>query len=394
MSVLPPLATAIATCREVAKGHKRSPLGQGGTLQTFFLAVLLFAPDDSIVHFVLEEGFGQRAMLGAVDLIDWADEGDLERAAVRILPVVGQFMSNPGLMRIILGNDLSGRLRAFIEGRDLTVERLRNLHSDLILASCPPLAESADPSSRFNAKHRSLGYSAQPGSLGSSSINVLVFASRKGGSGKSTLAAHLAAHVHKPSRPCLLIDGDPQGSLALWNKLRENDSLPLKSAQRGFAELLKTAKRDGVEWVFIDTAPNLSASVTDAIRCATLAIIPCRPGVFDLDAVKETIGFASQVRVPYAVVINAAPPRRQDVESPMVLQARNSLAEQRVPVWGGQITQRANFSLSLAEGEGAKEYEAASQAAAEIGRLWLGIERSVKAIHGLRQGAAMHRVAA
>ena len=24
-------------------------------------------------------------MLGAVDLIDWADEGDLERAAVRIL---------------------------------------------------------------------------------------------------------------------------------------------------------------------------------------------------------------------------------------------------------------------------------------------------------------------
>ena len=303
-------------------------------------------------------------------------------------------MSNPGLMRIILGNDLSGRLRAFIEGRDLTVVTLRDLLSDLILASVPPSAESADiRSARFNAKHHSLGYSAQPESFGSSSMNVLVFASRKGGSGKSTLAAHLAAHVHKPSRPCLLIDADPQGSLALWNKLR-NDSLPLKSAQRGFAELLKTAKRDGVEWVFIDTAPNLSASVTDAIRCATLAIIPCRPGVFDLDAVKETIGFASQVRVPYAVVINAAPPKRQDVESPMVLQARNSLAEQRIPVWGGQITQRANFSLSLAEGEGAKEYEAASQAAAEIGRLWLGIERSVKAIHGVRQGAAMHRVAA
>jgi cellulose biosynthesis protein BcsQ len=334
-------------------------------------------------------------MLGAVDLIDWVDKGDLERAAVRILPVVGQFMSNPGFVRKILGNDLSERLRAFIEGRNLTVETLRNLHSDLIRASVPPSAESADiASARFNAKHHSLGYSAQPGSFGRSSMNVLVFASRKGGSGKSTLAAHLAAHVHKPSRPCLLIDGDRQGSLALWNKLRGNDSLPLKSAQRGFAELLKTAKRDGVEWVFIDTAPNLSASVADAIRCATLAIIPCRPGVFDLDAVKETIGFASQVRVPYAVVINAAPPRRQDVESPMVLQARNSLAEQRVPVWGGQITQRANFSLSLAEGEGAKEYEAASQAAAEIGRLWLGIERSVKAIHGLRQGAAMHRVAA
>jgi chromosome partitioning protein len=200
--------------------------------------------------------------------------------------------------------------------------------------------------------------------------------------------------VHRPSRPCLLIDTDPQGSLALWNKLREADALPLKIAQRGITDILKTAKRDGVEWVFIDTAPNMSVSVTDAIRSATLAIIPCRPGVFDLDAVKETISFARQVRTPYAVVINGAPPKRQDVDSPMVIQARDSLGDLRIPVWGGQITQRANFSLALAQGEGAKEYEATSQASAEIGRLWLAVEKSVNAIHGARQGAAMHRVAA
>ena len=49
-------------------------------------------------------------------------------------------------------------------------------------------------------------------------MNVIVFASRKGGSGKSTLAAHLAAHVHKTTKPCLLIDADPQGSLTLWHQ--------------------------------------------------------------------------------------------------------------------------------------------------------------------------------
>ena len=147
-------------------------------------------------------GFRERGMLGAVDLIDWADEGDLERAAVRILPVVGQFISNPGLTRIILGDDLSERLRAFVEGRDLTVETLRKLRSDLILANVSPSAESVDiPSAGFNAKHHSLGHIAQPETCGSTSMNVLVFASRKGGSGKSTLAAHLAAHVHKQSRP-------------------------------------------------------------------------------------------------------------------------------------------------------------------------------------------------
>ncbi len=225
-------------------------------------------------------------------------------------------------------------------------------------------------------------------------MNVLVFASRKGGSGKSTLAAHLAAHVHKPSRPCLVIDADPQGSLTLWHKLRNNDEPPVKPVQRGIADAVKAARRDGVDWVLIDTAPNMSASVTDAIRSATLVVIPCRPGVFDLDAVKDTIAFAREVRKPYAVIINAAPPKRQDAESPSVTEARESLAKLHIPVWGGQITQRANFSLALADGEGAKEYDADSHAAAEISRLWSAIERSVKAIHGAHEGAAMHRVAA
>ena len=225
-------------------------------------------------------------------------------------------------------------------------------------------------------------------------MNVLVFASRKGGSGKSTLAAHLAAHVHRPSRACLLIDADPQGSLTLWHKLRNAEELPLRTAQRGVADMVKAAKHDGIEWVFIDTAPNMSASVTDAIRAATLVVVPCRPGVFDLEAVKETVAFARRLRKPYAVVINGAPPRRQDVESPMVTHARESLLGLNIPVWGGQITQRANFSLALAEGEGAKKYDADSFAAAEIGRLWGAIEKSVKAIHGAREGAVMHRVAA
>jgi cellulose biosynthesis protein BcsQ len=225
-------------------------------------------------------------------------------------------------------------------------------------------------------------------------MNVLVFASRKGGSGKSTLAAHLAAHVHRPSRACLLIDADPQGSLTLWHKLRNAEELPLRTAQRGVADMVKAAKHDGIEWVFIDTAPNMSASVTDAIRAATLVVVPCRPGVFDLEAVKETVAFARRLRKPYAVIINGAPPRRQDVESPMVTHARESLLGLNIPVWGGQITQRANFSLALAEGEGAKEYDADSFAAAEIGRLWSAIEKSVKAIHGARESAVMHRVAA
>ena len=58
------------------------------------------------------------------------------------------------------------------------------------------------------------------------------------------------------------------------------------------------AKRDGFEWVFIDTPPNLSAVVEDSIRNATMVIIPARPGVFDVNAVQETIQTCRAGRKP------------------------------------------------------------------------------------------------
>jgi chromosome partitioning protein len=225
-------------------------------------------------------------------------------------------------------------------------------------------------------------------------MNVLVFASRKGGSGKSTLAAHLSAHVCKPSRPCLLVDDDPQGSLSLWNALRNYDALPLKTVERNISDVLKAAKRDKVEWVFVDTPPNASLSVAEAIAAATLLIIPCRPGIFDLDAVQQTVAMAREVRTPYAVVINGAPPKRGNTQSAAVVAARDCLTKLEIPVWGGQISHRTNYSLALASGEGAKEYDAGDGSASEIERLWIAIEKSVKAIRRARDGAGMHRVAA
>ena len=143
-------------------------------------------------------------------------------------------------------------------------------------------------------------------------MNVIVFASRKGGSGKSTLAAHLAAHVHKATKPCLLIAADPQGSLTLWHKLRGTNEPPIKTAVTSVSAIIAAAKREGFEWVFIDTPPNTSAVVEDSIKSATMVIVPARPGVFDVNAVQDTIQSCRAARKPYAVVINGAPARRDD----------------------------------------------------------------------------------
>ena len=225
-------------------------------------------------------------------------------------------------------------------------------------------------------------------------MNVIVFASRKGGSGKSTLAAHLAAQI-KSTKPCLLIDADPQGSLTLWHKLRGTNEPPIKAAVNSVSSIVAGARRDGMEWVLIDTPPNVSSVVEDAIKNATMVIIPARPGVFDVNAVQETILTCRGARKPYAVVLNGAPARRDDAESPIVTIARQALAKFRAPVWGGQITNRADLLMALGHGEGVREYYAEGRAAAEIARLWAAIERSVKAIRGSASASgAMHKQAA
>src|SRR5829696_9850602 len=116
--------------------------------------------------------------------------------------------------------------------------------------------------------------------MGGQRVNIIVFASRKGGAGKSTLAVHLAAHAAKPSVPTLLIDADPQGSSSLWHELRGSEYPALKRVTNGIADAVKSAKKDGYQWVFIDTPPNASSTVADAIGLATLVVIPTRPCVF------------------------------------------------------------------------------------------------------------------
>jgi len=192
-----------------------------------------------------------------------------------------------------------------------------------------------------------------------------------------------------------MVDADPQGSLTLWHKLRGTNEPPIRTAVRSVGEICAAAKRDGMEWVFIDTPPNISAIVDDAIKNATMVIIPARPGVFDVNAVQETIQTCRSARKPYAVVINGAPAQRDGIESPIVTIARETLTKFRAPVWGGQITNRADLLMALSHGEGAREYYAEGRAAAEIARLWAAIERSVKAIRGSATASGtMHKQAA
>src|ERR1043166_3473077 len=224
-------------------------------------------------------------------------------------------------------------------------------------------------------------------------MNVIAVASRKGGAGKTTLCAHLAAHAHTQGRRCLVIDADPQGSLALCNSLRGVGAFPFASAERGIARAVALAAAGGIGWGFVDTAPSMWLVAQEAIRAATLVLIPARPGFLDLAAVRETVKCARELDKPYAVVLNACPVKRDEKEAPVVAQSRFYLDKHAIPVWSGQISQRAAFSLSLANGASAAEVDARSLAAAEVARLWDAVARSVAAINDAHAKAAQGRAA-
>ena len=101
---------------------------------------------------------------------------------------------------------------------------------------------------------------------------------------------------------------------------------------------------------------------------------------------------ARRAQRPFAVVLNAVPPKRLGTELPMATLARRSLGASGAPVWSGQITHRMMLATTLADGGSVDDGNAeARMAADEIAGLWTAIENSVKAIHGAYAGAAMHQ---
>ena len=54
-------------------------------------------------------------------------------------------------------------------------------------------------------------------------MRVVAIASQKGGSGKTTMSGHIAVAAERAGAgPVVLIDTDPQGSLAAWWNERED----------------------------------------------------------------------------------------------------------------------------------------------------------------------------
>jgi chromosome partitioning protein len=125
---------------------------------------------------------------------------------------------------------------------------------------------------------------------------IIVLGGEKGGTGKTILAVNLAAMHAIAGHTVVLIDGDKQGSAAMWSLIREENGIkPDVPAVRKFGselrfEVLELAQR--FEDVVIDVGGRDSQELRAAMVVADRLVIPFRPSQFDvwsLDRMAELI---------------------------------------------------------------------------------------------------------
>lgn len=205
-------------------------------------------------------------------------------------------------------------------------------------------------------------------------MKVITLLSQKGGAGKTMTAISLAVAAEMDGISTAIFDLDPQGSASKWHDRRTTDTPAVAPMQASrLTEALATVKKAGAGLVIIDTAPHSESTALAAARVADFVLIPCRPDIFDLEAIVVSVDSAYLAKKPYSVLLSAVPSRSTDNEH-----AREALTNIEVVVCPVTITARRSFPRASAQGKSAQEYEPHGKAASEIAALYAWLKTSVK----------------
>ena len=131
-------------------------------------------------------------------------------------------------------------------------------------------------------------------------MSIVAVAGRKGGIGKSTIAGNLAGEFAAMGRNVVVLDADPQHSLAAWAAQGEGMlSKCVRKIEGGSAETLRAEAKKAAktaDLVMIDTPPGMPETAYQAALVADPILLPCGPSPLDLFALKEALQLALKAR--------------------------------------------------------------------------------------------------
>ena len=193
-------------------------------------------------------------------------------------------------------------------------------------------------------------------------MKKIVVMSQKGGGGKTTTTVNLSVAATMAGHSVAVVDLDPQASAKRWSDNRA-DTAPIVISAHAIriAEVLQAAEADGISLVIIDTPPSKDPDLVDVAATAELALIPCRPSGFDLDAIRSTINVGAMARVPMRILFNAV--RAQGSRYYDAKKAVSTYDVESLPCYLGN---RVAFEDSILNGQSVLEYEPTGKAAREV----------------------------
>lgn len=197
-------------------------------------------------------------------------------------------------------------------------------------------------------------------------MQIVVLASAKGGSSKTTLAAHLGVAAELAGAgPVVLLDLDPQGSLAAWWNARDVETPAFSPATLAeLPERLAALAAAGFALAVLDTPPAMTAAIRAVVERASFVLIPVKPSPHDLRSVGATVEIVREARRTFAFAVTQAKPNAS-----LTTQATAALSEH------GRVApclmhDRVSYASSMTDGRTVLETDPRGPAAAEMKALW------------------------
>ena len=197
-------------------------------------------------------------------------------------------------------------------------------------------------------------------------MQIITLAAQKGGVGKTTLAVNLAVAAQAAGIRTALFDLDPQESATAWSERREAELPHVEPiSARRLDQAIDAAEANGFALTIIDTPPAAGAEAAAAAQRADLVVIPCRPSLIDLDAIKRTAQLITSTGRAGVVVLNAAPP----TASTLLDDARTLAEATGLRVARTVLRERSAYRAAWPYGLGVIEPEPKGKAAQEVAAL-------------------------
>jgi chromosome partitioning protein len=218
--------------------------------------------------------------------------------------------------------------------------------------------------------------------------SIITVATMKGGSGKSTLASCLAVHWQLKGRRSVIIDADPQCTIArLATRERALGGIPvMKDASD---DAYRQAQRLVCDYdtVLIDTPGFRSKATLACLGITDFVLVPVKPSPFDVDRMLDTLN----------VLINGVSGRRPEFRCVLTQTTRDSviakhiraeLAEAGFPVLESEMTNRVVYAEAALWGATPTLVEKRGPAAREIAAIANEVEKICENMTQVKRAAS------